>query len=159
MDLKEIKISEKNNPEIFVNVFGYEGDVYPLRISKAKARVANLLLISDGEAMHYCVIKNISRLLSSQVSFHEKSTSFCLRCLNHFPNEEKLSIHEEYCLSSEAIKTETPEKGDFIVFKHHNRSIKFPFVVYVDFEAVTEEIATCEPNEKKKKSFTKKYHR
>lgn len=163
MDLKQIKIFEKNNPKISVNVFGYEGNVYPLRISKAKARDGgarrhlNLLLISDGGfatgAMHYCVIKNISRLLSSQVSGHEKSKSFCLRCLNHFPNEEKLSIHEEYCLNSEAIKIEMPEKGDFIGFKHHNRSIKVPFVVYADFEAFTEDIATCEPNEKK--SFTK----
>ena len=42
-----------------------------------------------------------------------------------------------------------PEKGSFISFIHHNRSIKVPFVVYADFEAFTEEISTCEPNEKK----------
>ena len=63
VDLKQIKIFEKVNPEISVNVFGYEGFDYPLRISKAKARDggarrhANLLLISDATgAMHYCVI-------------------------------------------------------------------------------------------------------
>ena len=42
-----------------------------------------------------------------------------------------------------------PEKGSLISFIHHNRSIKVPFVVYVDFEAFLEEISTCEPNEKK----------
>ena len=35
--------------------------------------------------------------------------------------------------------------------------MKVPFVVYADFEAFTEEISTCEPNEKK--SFTQKYQR
>ena len=95
----------------------------------------------------------MSRLLSSEVSGHKESKLFCLRCLNHFPNKEKLSKHEEYCLNNDAIKIEMPEKGDFIAFKHHNRSIKVPFVVYADFE----EISTCESSEKK--SFTKKYQR
>ena len=52
---------------------------------------------------------------------------------------------------------EKPGNKNFISFIHHNRSIKVPFVVYADFEAFTEEISTCEPNEKK--SFTKKYQR
>ena len=50
-----------------------------------------------------------------------------------------------------------PEKGSFISFIHHNRSIKVPFVVYADFEAFTEEISMCAANEKK--SFTQQYQR
>ena len=157
--LNQIVIFEKFNPSISINVFGFEGDVYPLRLSKTKRtqQIVNLLLISDGEKQHYCLIKSLSRLLSSQVSGHKESKSFCLNCLNHFPNEEKLKIHEEYCLKNQAIKIEMPEKGSFISFIHHNRSIKVPFVVYADFEAFTEEISTCEPNEKK--SFTQKYQK
>ena len=158
VDLNQIAIFEKFNPSISINVFGFEGVVYPLQLSKAKrTQIVNLLLISDGEKQHYCLIKSLSRLLSSQVSGHKESKSFCLNCLNHFPNEEKLKIHEEYCLKNQAIKIEMPEKGSFISFIHHNRSIKVPFVVYADFEAFTEEISTCEPNEKK--SFTKKYQK
>ena len=67
-----------------------------------------------------------------------------------FPILLKLKIHEEYCLKNQAIRIEMPEKGSFISFIHHNRSIKVPFVVYADFEAFTEEISTCEPNDKKK---------
>ena len=158
VDLNQITIFEKFNPSISINVFGFEGVVYPLQLSKTKRmQIVNLLLISDGEKQHYCLIKSLSRLLSSQVSGHKESKSFCLNCLNHFPNEEKLKIHEGYCLKNQAIKIEMPEKGSFISFIHHNRSIKVPFVVYADFEAFTEEISTCEPNEKK--SFTKKYQR
>ena len=154
MELGKIGIFEENNPEISVNVFGFEDDVHPLRISKTKrTQVVNLLLIQK----HYCVIKNISRLLTSQVSKHNESKVYCLSCLNHFPNKEKLSIHEEYCLNNEAIKIEMPEKGSSITFGHHNRCMKVPFVVYADFEAFTEEIASCEPNNHK--SFTNTYQR
>ena len=156
--LDQIVIFEKFNPSISINVFGFEGDVYPLRLSKTKrTQIVNLLLISDGEKQHYCLIKSLSRLLSSQMSKHDHANSFCLNCLNHFPNEEKLKIHEEYCLKNQAIKIEMPEKGSLVTFIHHNRSMKVPFVVYADFEAFTEEISTCEPNQKF--SFAQKYQR
>ena len=157
--LDHIVIFEKFNPSISINVFGFEDRVvYPLRLSKSESeQTINLLLISDGEKQHYCLIKSLSRLLSSQVSGHKESNSFCLNCLNHFPNEEKLKIHEEYCLKNQAIRIEMPEKGSLVTFIHHNRSIKVPFVVYADFEAFTEEISTCEPNDKK--CFTQKYQR
>ena len=65
VELIKIGIFEKNNPEISVNVSGFVVDVQPLRISKMKrTQVVNLLLIQK----HYCVIKNMGRLLSSQVS-------------------------------------------------------------------------------------------
>ena len=159
VDLKQIIIFEKNNPQISINVFGFEGDVYPLRLSKHSEReqTINLLLISDEAKQHYCLIKSLSRLLSSQVSGHKESNVFCLNCLNHFPNEEKLKIHEEYCLKNQTIKIEMPEKGSLVTFIHHNRSIKVPFVVYADFEAFTEEIPRSKQNEKF--SFTQKYQR
>ena len=156
--LNQIVIFEKLNPQISINVFGFEGAVYPLRLSKSKSeQTINLLLISDGEKQHYCLIKSLSRLLSSQVSGHKESKSFCLNCLNHFPNEEKLKIHEEYCLKNQAIRIEMPEEGSLVTFIHHQRSIKVPFVVYADFEAFTEEISTCEQNDKF--SFTQKYQK
>ena len=158
VDLNQIAIFEKFNPSISINVFGFDKTIYPLRISKTKRpRIVNLLLISDGEKQHYCLIKSLSRLLSSQLTNHDGSIVFCLNCLNHFPNEEKLKIHEEYCLKNEAIRIEIPEKGTFISFIHHNRSIKVPFVVYADFEAFTEEIPISKQNEKF--SFTQKYQK
>ena len=158
VDLKQIRIFEKLNPQISINVFGFEGDVYPLRLSKSESeQTINLLLISDEEKQHYCLIKSLSRLLSSQMSKHGHTKSFCLNCLNHFPNEEKLKIHEDYCLKNQAIRIEMPEEGSFISFIHHNRSIKVPFVVYADFEAFTEEIPISEQNDKF--SFTQKYQK
>ena len=164
--LDQIVVFEQLNPQISINVFGFEGVVYPLRLSKRKSeqrerseneQTINLLLISDGEKQHYCLIKSLSRLLSSQVSGHKESNVFCLNCLNHFPNEEKLKIHEEYCLKNQAIRIEMPEEGSLVTFIHHQRSIKVPFVVYADFEAFTEEIPISEQNDKF--SFTQIYQK
>ena len=90
VNLKQIRIFEKNNPEISVNIYGYEDNIYPLQISKTKrTQIVNLLLISDGEKQHFCIIKSLRRLLSSQVSNHHESIWFCARCLNHFSNRKK----------------------------------------------------------------------
>ena len=96
VELKDIEKFEKNNPGICINVFGFGKNVYPLRVSKVKGgRYVDLLLISDEEKKHFCVIKNLSRLLSSQLSGKEHEKFVCRRRLNYFSSEEKLETHLE----------------------------------------------------------------
>ena len=153
--LKAIKIFETNNPSISINVFGFEDEVYPLKISKEK-RINNidLLWISDEKKQHYCVIKDLSKFLRSSLTKHHETVAICRSCLNHFP-KGKLKNHEEYCFQNETIKIEMPKEGSSISFKHHNRSIKVPFVVYADFEAFTKEIKTIPQNDRV--AFTQKF--
>jgi len=71
--LNDITKFEKPNRSISVNVFDYEGGVYPLRISEQPEGTnhVDLFLIANEEGMqHYCWIKSMSRLLSSQKSKH-----------------------------------------------------------------------------------------
>ena len=154
--LKAIKIFETNNPSIAINVFGFEDEVYPLKISKEK-RINNidLLVISDEKKQHYCLINNLSRLIRSSLTNHNGPVEICRSCLNHFPDKDKLQNHEKYCFQNEAIKIEMPKEGSSISFKHHNRAIKVPFVVYADFEAFTKEIQPIPQNDRV--SFTQKY--
>ena len=149
---------ERQNPTISINVFGYAESIYPLRLSKCEGReVVNLLLISDEEKQHYCLIKNMSRLLSSQSSTDEHTLHYCPRCLNHFTTQEKLATHKEYCSAHEAVKIEMPEKGTTLKFKNYNRSMRVPFIVYADFESFIKPIDTCEPNPEN--SYTKQYQK
>ncbi|XP_060083028.1 uncharacterized protein LOC132562303 [Ylistrum balloti] len=158
VSLKTIDHVEKQNPDISINVFGYETSVYPLRISKHVDRVTiNLLLISDGEKQHYSVIKDMSRLLSSQTGNHQHKKYYCLRCLNPFYSQESLNKHMEYCYSNEAVKIEMPEEGSTISFGHIHKSMRVPFTVYADFESFIKPVDTCEPCPGK--SYTKKYQK
>ena len=156
VDLKQIKIFENNNPSISINVFGYEDEVYPLKISKdKKINNIDLLLISVEEKRHYCLINNLSRFIRSSLTKHHETVEICRSCLNYFPDKNKLKNHEEYCFQNETVKIEMPKEGSAISFIHHNRSIKVPFVIYADFEAFTKEIQTIPQNNKV--SFTQKY--
>ena len=164
VSLKQIDKFENNNPYA-INVFGYERVVYPLRISKKNEQVINLLLIADEETNHFCWIKNMSRLLSSDVSKHHGKRHFCYRCLNSFHSEKSLEKHKEYCHNNEAVKIEMPIREDdegntfpvYIKFNHFHKKQRVPFVVYADFECFTEKIDTCQPEEGK--SFTNQYQK
>ena len=48
-----------------------------------------------------------------------------------------------------------PEKGDKVYFKNHHKQLPVSFVIYADFEAITEKVQGCQPNNDK--SYTKAY--
>ena len=114
VSFKDLNKFEKQNPNITITVFGYEGkSVYPLRNSAYTDRDYNiiLMLIEKGGVKHYCLVKSIERLLSSQASNGKRKEHFCLRCLNPFWCQEALDKHKEYCNEYEAVKIELPKKG------------------------------------------------
>ena len=68
----------------------------------------NPLLIS---IVHECLIKSISRPLSSQTSEDKKVKEYYLSCLNHLSSKEKLAYRKEHCSRNEAVRMERPDKG------------------------------------------------
>ena len=64
----------------------------------------NFLLISDDTNKYYCWIKDISKLLSSQISKHGHVRHVCFRYLNTFNSVKSLASHREYCKLHEAVK-------------------------------------------------------
>ena len=167
VDLKDIKRFEKQNPDISISVLGYSKDerIYPLRISKftkmkkEDERKHNivLLLIKNGDNSHYCLIKNLSALLTSQVNKHSHKLYYCLNCLNGYDNPEKLEHHKEYCSEEESIKINMPSPDTYIKFKNFLYSERAPFAIYADFESIVKPLDTCEPDPNK--SYTLKYQK
>ena len=95
MKIKDISIFEMNN-NINVNDFSYNETkkIYTLRLSNTRFdTVINLFYFDD----HYGVVKNLSRLVSSQKSKNKRPKFICMRCLNHFGSEKVLENHLEWC--------------------------------------------------------------
>ena len=167
VSLKNIKRFEKQNLDISISVLGYskEERIYPLRISKftkvkkeyERKHNIVLLLIKNGDNSHYCLVKNESALLSSQVNSHGHKLYFCLNCLNGYDDPEKLEKHKEYCGEEESIKINMPPPDTYIKFKNFLYSERAPFTIYADFESLVKPLDTCEPDPKK--SFTLKYQK
>ena len=75
--LKDIPKFENQNPTLpGITVFSVNDNnkVYPLRLSqKDPQKSIDLFLLTKDENMHYCLIKNFSRLTRSQITSHSSS--------------------------------------------------------------------------------------
>ena len=158
VSLRGIDRFEHLNPEISITVLGYneEEKVYPLKVSKytgCKHDIV-LLLIKNGENSHYCLVKNISALLSSQINNHKGTRYFCLNCFNSFKSPDSLDKHKEYCYNNECVKISMPPPNTFLRFKNFRYSEKAPFAIYADFESLIKPMDNCDPDPNH--SYTKK---
>ena len=158
--LNQITRFEEQNP-YSINVYEWNGkNVDRIRSSKAHAedkQCINLILLSNGSNTHYCWIKNMSALNSSQINKYKGKRYYCRYCDHSFPSEVPLQRHEEYCSNHKAVRVKMPKKGAMLYFKNHQRKMRVPFVVYADFEAITEGISTCHPNNDE--SYTNQYQK
>lgn len=113
VSLDQIKIFEKNNPTISINVYMYEKEknpdtgeyqkvIVPVRLTKQikEDHINLLLLYSSEEAFeqknfvdlidkntcntHYCWIKNLSKLINSDLTKHKSKIYVCDRYLHFF---------------------------------------------------------------------------
>ena len=156
--VKQYNRIEKQN-SINVNVFGYEEkQAFPIYVSKEKYQDhMELLLITKGENKHYVLIKDFNKFMYNQTK-HEHRKHFCMHCLQGFSREDVLTEHIPNCIAingEQAIKM--PKEGENVTFRNHHKQLSVPFVIYADFEAITEKVDSCQPSDKK--SYTEAYQK
>ena len=157
--VKQYNKIEKQN-EININVFGYEDkQPYPIHVSKERyENCMNLLLITENENKHYVLIKDFNKFMYNQTK-HKERKHFCMYCLQCFSSEKVLTDHKENCIQvngTQAIKMPTKDNS-ILKFNNFHKQLPVPFVIYSDFEAITEKIHGCQPNDDK--SYTEAYQR
>ena len=140
MAVDKIKYFEARNPPISVNVFGWNGSIFPLKnIREEKECHVDLILLTKEFKSHYCLVKNFSRLVSSQVVRKGYERFFCKSCLNSFPSVESLTKHKVICGEFETAKIEVP--GGTCSFRNFQKMMHVPVVGYADFESVLNPIS------------------
>lgn len=168
MKLEDIKKFEVNN-NMSINVYGIErvvrGEnsnyeiVGPLHYSKNKQLIhINLLLLSDNSGKtHYCWIKDMSRLLLSQINRNKSKKYFCDGCLQYFYSQGKLNVHQKedcnfICTKIPTTNLKINKYGDIVPenilqFENFHKALKIPFVIYADFECALKKIDYVEPTD------------
>ncbi|CAB3990348.1 Gastrula zinc finger [Paramuricea clavata] len=114
-----------------------------------------MLLYSEGITRHYCLIKDLNKLLYDQ-NGRKCRMYYCRYCLHGFIREDILQEHEPHCCQHGAQRIELwNEHNASLYFKDYHKQLKVPFVIYADFESVTAKIDSVSPNPTK--SSTGKY--
>lgn len=145
---------EKINPSISVNVFGVEGTkiIGPLYHTKnRKEHHVNLLFLQNGENSHYCLIKDLGKLIGSDISKHKVKKFICDSCLNHFTNKNMFDLHQKDCNLFDPVRIFMPEKGSpdsVLQFNSHKAMMRKSFIIAADFECLTLPIEKNTPTTK-----------
>ena len=142
MPLSGIPAFKKSN-NLAVNVYAHDGnEIYPAYISKQKqnSKKIHLLLISNEEKSHYCLIKNLDRLLKTLLRSDRTACSknnirkFCDRCLQSI-DRNKMTQHRQLCFDQSPLLIQMPASLQMVQFSSYNKQTRSPFVVYADLEA------------------------
>ena len=162
VNLKDITKFEKLNPSLpGINVFSVDKRVfYPLRMAEKDClNTIDLFLYENEGVSHYTLIKNISRLLRSQITSRtNEPIQICKRCFSHYTKPELLEKHIEFCSNNKTVAVKMPKSGTMLHFKNYHKRLPIPFVVYADFECFTKSINTCCPNPKESYNYNYQKH-
>ena len=163
MKIKDITKFEKLNPDLpGINVFSVDDKktIYPLReVSKGCKNTIDLFLYEEDGKFHYSLIKNLSRLIRSQITSRtDEPIHICKRCFSHFTKEELLDKHIKYCSNNATAIVKMPEPNTMLYFKNYHKKLPVPFVVYADFECFTKPMNSCSPNPKDSYNYNYQKH-
>lgn len=94
------------------------------------------LIHNHTSKSHYCYIKDLSKLLTSQLTEKNRKKKFlCDRCLHYFYTKEKLEDHSLNCVQQNHCKITLPSpENRWLYFQNFKHQLEVPFVVYADIE-------------------------
>ena len=86
------------------------------------------------------------------------SNYYCVNCLHSFRTAYKLKSHESLCKDHDYCHVKMPEAhSNILKFNHEQKSLRIPFVTYVDTESLLEKVSTCDNNPQE--SYTTKIYK
>ena len=96
----------------------------------------DLLFIGEGEKKHYVFIKDFNTFMYDDILHHGRK-HFYHYYLHAFVTGEILKHHIKVCFKiSGKQRIIMPKKGEYVKFKHFERKIESPIMIYADFESI-----------------------
>ena len=99
-------------------------------------------------------VKGLSVLLR-RITLNHNGDFCCLNCFHSYSTKNKLEKHEWVCNDHDDYYVKMPnEDSKILKYNHGKKSVKVPFIVYVDLECLLEKMHSCQNNPDK--SYTEK---
>ena len=171
---------------ISIFLHGYDSErksVFPIRVSREhyhdhmellyiegevdiNRREGNVIKVIPVQKQHYVYIKDFNSFMY-HFTKHKERKHFCMHCLQCFYSDISLAKHKKDCIvinGDQAIQLPElyidkngKERIPSVYFHNYHKQLPVPFVIYADFESITEKISGCQPSDRQ--SYTEKYQR
>ena len=87
-------------------------------------------------------------MLCYNVTKYKAKKFFCKHCIHNFASESILQKHKEDCmLLTKCQAIEMPAEGEVTKFKSFRETVKIPFVIYADLEALLHKLTVSQKQE------------
>ena len=168
VSLTHVPKFEKRN-DLKINIYGEDGEennkkgvIVSFNINKETSNTptVHLLMIGNPEIDIYYEdyfdnneiginnyvylfswIKNLSRLVNSQIMKGHGRTLICDRCLCHFKTEHSFQRHKQECVNLDKCSViMSNEIDDILKFKNYKHEEKVPYGVYADNDSLLKPI-------------------
>ena len=125
---------------LIINVYGCTEDGKEIYSSKKRGNAINLLMLENGEAYHYVLIKILNGLFRSCADGNN-TKEFCPYCCHGFDkgytDDEKMEEHMGECFTNKGAKVKMTKVGENeIEFNQYYEQQVAPYCIYADFESV-----------------------
>ena len=103
---------------------------------------------------------NFNKFMYNQTK-HQHRKHFCMYCLQCFNSRDVLNNHKTNCMvinGQQAIKIREKD-NNILQFTNFHKQMPVPFVIYADFEDITEKVQGCQPNNDKLYTETFQNHK
>ncbi|KAF0715930.1 Uncharacterized protein FWK35_00026208 [Aphis craccivora] len=143
--LHQVKIFERNNPHVSVNVYGIEKQfqppkvvkyqVFPLKVvDEEKPEHFDLLLISYEDNNHF------NSFARKRPDIKDKQFFVNVASRHLMADKAGLAQHKLVCGTHKPILPQMPEPGTMLEFTEWKKTQRHPIVIYANFEALLKKI-------------------
>ena len=121
---KDWKKFELNNESIALNILYVPHNTekichaYKSKYNSTRENKVILLMITDGEKLHYLAVKSLSALFRGITSNHN-GDFYCLNCFHAYTTENKLESHKKVCENHDYCCAEMSNKHNKILKYNH----------------------------------------
>ena len=106
-------------------------------------------MITDGKQWHYLAVKSLPALFR-RITSNLIGHFYCLNCFHLYSTKNKCKKHERVCNDHDYFYVEIPnEHNKLLKCNHGGKSMKAPFIIYVDLEYLLEKMHSYGNNTEK----------
>ena len=91
------------------------------------------MITDKNNRWHYLAVKSLPALFKGITSNHY-GDFYCLNCFHSYCTLNKLKRHERVCNNHDYCRIDMPKEHEKIEYLPGEKSLKAPFIVYVDLE-------------------------